>query len=72
MEWNDLGNSYRVLATFVEKNGELADLARLWPAAEGTPFSLIGRICWRCFVSGRAEPMPHNLESKPDKLESNA
>jgi len=33
LEWNDLGNPYRVLATVVEKNGELPDWVRLWPAA---------------------------------------
>jgi hypothetical protein len=32
MERNDLGNPYRVLATIVEKNGELPGWARLWPA----------------------------------------
>ncbi|HLH41909.1 MAG TPA: sugar phosphate nucleotidyltransferase [Bryobacteraceae bacterium] len=30
-EWNDLGNPYRVLATLVEKDGDLPSWARLWP-----------------------------------------
>jgi mannose-1-phosphate guanylyltransferase len=32
--WSDLGDPYRVLATLLEKNGDLPSWARLWPGAQ--------------------------------------
>jgi mannose-1-phosphate guanylyltransferase len=32
-DWNDLGDPYRVLATLVERDGDLPPWARLWPDA---------------------------------------
>jgi mannose-1-phosphate guanylyltransferase len=37
IEWNDLGNSYRVLATLLEKHGELPGGAKRGPAGDPTP-----------------------------------
>jgi hypothetical protein len=37
IEWNDLGDPYRVLVTLLEKNGDLPEWARLLPAASTMP-----------------------------------
>jgi mannose-1-phosphate guanylyltransferase len=37
IEWNDLGDPYRVLVTLLEKNGDLPEWARLWPATSTLP-----------------------------------
>jgi mannose-1-phosphate guanylyltransferase len=37
IEWNDLGDPYRVLVTLLEKNGDLPEWARLWPATSAMP-----------------------------------
>jgi len=37
IEWNDLGDPYRVLVTLLEKNGDLPEWARLWPAPSTMP-----------------------------------
>jgi hypothetical protein len=37
IEWNDLGDPYRVLVTLLEKNGDLPEWARLWPATSTMP-----------------------------------
>lgn len=36
-DWNDLGDPYRVLATLVEKDGDLPSWARLWPSTQAKP-----------------------------------
>jgi len=36
IEWNDLGDSYRVLAALFEKHGEVPGRARRWPAGDPT------------------------------------
>ena len=38
IEWNDLGDPYRVLVTLLEKNGDLPEWARLWPATSTMPW----------------------------------
>jgi mannose-1-phosphate guanylyltransferase len=35
--WNDLGDPYRVLVTLLEKNGDVPEWARLWPAPSTIP-----------------------------------
>ena len=37
IEWNDLGDPYRVLVSLLEKNGDLPGWARLWPATSTMP-----------------------------------
>lgn len=37
VEWNDLGDPYRVLVTLVERNGELPAWAKLWPDSGDEP-----------------------------------
>ena len=37
LEWNDLGDPYRVLVTLLEKNGDLPEWAWLWPATSAMP-----------------------------------
>jgi hypothetical protein len=39
IEWNDLGDSYPVLATLFEKHGELPGWTRRWPTADTTPWA---------------------------------
>jgi mannose-1-phosphate guanylyltransferase len=42
IEWSDLGEPYRVLATLLEKNGDLPSWAKLWPGANTFDTQLIG------------------------------
>jgi mannose-1-phosphate guanylyltransferase len=37
IEWNDLGDPYRVLVTLLENNGDLPEWVRLWPATSALP-----------------------------------
>ena len=40
VEWNDLGDPYRVLVTLVERDGELPSWAKLWPEPADEPRAL--------------------------------
>jgi mannose-1-phosphate guanylyltransferase len=39
IEWNDLGDPYRVLVTLLETSGRLPDWARFWPALHERPLA---------------------------------
>jgi hypothetical protein len=39
IEWNDLGDPYRVLVTLLETSGRLPDWARFWPALHEMPLA---------------------------------
>jgi mannose-1-phosphate guanylyltransferase len=42
VEWDDLGDSYRVLAALFERNAELPGWTRRWPAGDPTPWTTAG------------------------------